>query len=93
MKKKKNCNLEFILGFMDSLFFHFTYEECAEQKWEVTKYKYLGVCTLLEHLCFWQLFIFTLYIFIQISVSSTSYISKLNLLFWVSTNLREVFIS
>lgn len=57
---KKNCNLEFILGFMNSLFFHFTYEECAEQKWEVTKY---------------------LYIFIQISVSSTSYISKLNLLF------------
>lgn len=49
---KKNCNLEFILGFMNSLFFHFTYEECAEQKWEVTKYKYLGVCTLLEHLFF-----------------------------------------
>lgn len=49
---KKTCNLEFILGFMNSLFFHFTYEECAEQKWEVTKYKYLGVCTLLEHLFF-----------------------------------------
>ncbi len=44
------------------------------QRWEVTKYKYywtwvdvLGICTWLEYLFFWQLLIFPLYTWTQIS--------------------------